>query len=73
MVTTLEITRVKRVSRPLHSLTYRLAARKTLHERSLASLVFVLGFSYAAALSSQYPQLGIFGMAPAAVIMELDG
>ncbi|KAG0197320.1 Nucleoporin NDC1 [Mortierella sp. GBA30] len=62
MLTQLEIARTKHERRPLHSLTYRLASRKTLHERSFASLLAVLGFSYIAAVSSQLAQLGVFGL-----------
>ncbi|KAF9965576.1 Nucleoporin NDC1 [Mortierella alpina] len=62
MLTQLEIARTKRETRPKHSLTYRLASRKTLHERSLASLAGVLGFAYIAALSSQLAHLGFFGL-----------
>ncbi|OAQ34698.1 hypothetical protein K457DRAFT_28086 [Linnemannia elongata AG-77] len=58
----LEIARRKRDQQPLHSLTYRLASRRVLHERSIGSLVAVAGFSFLAAVSSQYFQLGVFGL-----------
>ncbi|KAF9900479.1 hypothetical protein BX616_002580, partial [Lobosporangium transversale] len=60
MLSSIEISRKRRDQRPLHSLTYRLAARRVLHERSIANLLLVLGFSYVAALSSQYVHLGLF-------------
>ncbi|KAF9140671.1 Nucleoporin NDC1 [Mortierella sp. GBA39] len=58
----LEIARRKRDQQPLHSLTYRLASRRVLHERSIGSLVPIAGFSFLAAVSSQFFQLGVFGL-----------
>ncbi|KAG0379103.1 Nucleoporin NDC1 [Mortierella sp. AD032] len=58
----LEIARRKRDQQPLHSLTYRLASRRILHERSIGSLVAVAGFSIFAAVLSQYSHLGLFGL-----------
>ncbi|KAF9154874.1 Nucleoporin NDC1 [Linnemannia schmuckeri] len=58
----LEIARRKRDQQPLHSLTYRLASRRVLHERSIGSLVAVAGFSFLAAVSSQLSHLGFFGL-----------
>ncbi|KAF9122166.1 Nucleoporin NDC1 [Mortierella sp. 14UC] len=58
----LEIARRKRDQQPLHSLTYRLASRRILQERSIGSLVVVAGFSIFAAILSQFSQLGFFGL-----------
>ncbi|KAG0288473.1 Nucleoporin NDC1 [Linnemannia gamsii] len=58
----LEIARRKRDQQPLHSLTYRLASRRVLHERSIGNLIAVAGFSLLAAVSSQYSHLGFFGL-----------
>ncbi|KAG0321998.1 Nucleoporin NDC1 [Linnemannia gamsii] len=58
----LEIARRKRDQQPLHSLTYRLASRRVLHERSIGSLIVVAGFSLLAAVSSQLSHLGFFGL-----------
>ncbi|KAF8933654.1 Nucleoporin NDC1 [Haplosporangium gracile] len=58
----LKIARRKRDQQPLHSLTYRLASRRVLRERSIGSLVAVAGFSFLAAVSSQLSHLGFFGL-----------
>ncbi|KAF9933561.1 Nucleoporin NDC1 [Linnemannia zychae] len=57
----LEIARKKR-DQQLQSLTYRLASRKVLHERSIGSLIPVAGFSLFAAVLSQVSHLGVFGL-----------
>lgn len=71
IMASLEIARRKRDQQPLHSLTYRLASRRVLHERSIGSLVAVAGFSFLAAVSSQYFQLGVFGT-PCFYLTRLD-
>lgn len=48
--------------RQLHQLTYRLGARKVLEERSKATMIFVLGFAYLSALTSQLAHGGFFGL-----------
>ncbi|KAG0087030.1 Nucleoporin NDC1 [Podila epicladia] len=55
-----QIARTKR-AQPLHSLTYRLCSRKVLHSRSFASLGFVAGLSYLAALASQLWSFYVYG------------
>jgi hypothetical protein len=67
----LEIARRKRDQQPLHSLTYRLASRRVLHERSIGSLVAIAGFSVFAAVLSQFSQLGIFGITSASALATL--
>ncbi|KAG0052907.1 Nucleoporin NDC1 [Gryganskiella cystojenkinii] len=61
----LGIVPTKRDQRHLHQLTYRLGARKTLQGRSKSTMLFVLGFAYFAALTSQLAHtgfLGVFGL-----------
>jgi hypothetical protein len=66
----LEIARRKRDQQPLHSLTYRLASRRVLHERSIGSLIVVAGFSLLAAVSSQLSHLGFFGTLPGTFLLQ---
>jgi len=46
--------------RHLHQLTYRLGSRKVLEERSKASMIFIVGFAYLSALTSQLALGGLF-------------